>query len=258
MTKHLAIRTRIEKRVLASADLIERMGITAAQFERVALNALATNPRLAECTPASLDLAVLRCAEIGLLPDGRQAAIVPYKSTATLIPMIEGRIALARRALPGLVLRARCVYRDDEFEHLEGSEPVLRHAPSRDGRRSTEDIVAAYATALAPGMQQPEWEVLYRDELDRYRAMSSAGQRGPWKEHAAEMYEKIPLGLVLKRLPRRPGDVDPDAYDVPASDDSPAESGDQETGEIVEITAEDEEAPPPADEPPLPDGEDIF
>ena len=83
--KHQEIRARIEKRITCSADLIERMGITPAQFERVALNALATNPALANCTPQSLDLAVLRCAEIGLLPDGRQAAIIPYKTTATLI-----------------------------------------------------------------------------------------------------------------------------------------------------------------------------
>ena len=121
----------VEKRVRMSAALLERMGMTPDQYERVMLNALLQTPGLGECTNESLDLAVMLCIQAGLLPDGKQAAIIPFNSKqgkiATLIPMIEGRLLLARRATPGLTLRVRLVYKGDDWAYEEGLLPVLRH-----------------------------------------------------------------------------------------------------------------------------------
>ena len=36
-------------------------------------------------------MAVIQCINAGLVPDGKQAAIIPFKDTATLVPMIEGQ-----------------------------------------------------------------------------------------------------------------------------------------------------------------------
>ena len=203
----LVVKGIIADRINKSIELIERMGVTQEQFERVALNALVLNPEIVKCTTQSLDQAVLRCAEVGLLPDGVQAAIIPYKDKASFIPMITGKIVLARRATKGLVLRARCVYEQDDWKHVEGMHPELVHRPNKNGIKSDEAIIAVYATAIAPDWPEPEWEVLYRPEIDRYRARA-ASTRGPWSTDYAEMAEKTVLGLVLKRLPRRPGEND--------------------------------------------------
>lgn len=204
----LAQKGVVEKRVRMSASLLERMGMTVDQYERVMLNALLQTPGLAECTNDSLDLAVMHCIQAGLLPDGKQAAIIPFNSKqgkiATLVPMIEGRLMLARRATPGLTLRAKLVYQDDEWEYAEGKHTILRHVPSPTGDRTDANIIAAYATAHFPGSMEPEFEVFFRGDIDRFRAYSRS-RGGPWETHYGEMAKKAVLGQVLKRLPKAVG-----------------------------------------------------
>ena len=150
----LAVKSRMEKRVQNSKALIERMGMSVEQYENVAVNALIATPAIADCTPASVDRAIIQCIQAGLIPDGKQAAIVPFNSDggkqATLLPMIKGQLMLARRAVPGIILQAKTVYREDEFDHAEGTEPFIRHFPNANGSRTDGDIVAVYARAKFP------------------------------------------------------------------------------------------------------------
>ena len=198
----------LRNRVALSEALLERMGVTPEAFERVLLNALLANPRLVECSRASLERAVVVCIEAGLLPDGRQAAIVPYAKEATVLPMIEGRLMLARRATPGLALRVRAVFKADEWEYSEGLVPRLEHEPDLNGSRTAEDLIASYAVGVIPGSQAPEFEVHSRADTDRYRAKSRSGEKAgaPWNTEYVEMAKKTVLGQLLKRLPKRVGD----------------------------------------------------
>ena len=199
----------IIRRIQLSKDLIERMGSTVEQYERVVLNALIRTPKLAAVDPEALAITVMQCVEAGLLPDGNQAVIVPFKQNCSLIPMIEGRLRLARRATPGLAVKALCVYREDDFIHVEGLKPILEHTPNPSGPRGGADVIAAYAIAWIPGAEVPEFEVCYRADIDRHKARSAAvkmGRPGPWDTDFGEMAERVPLGLLLKRLPKRIGD----------------------------------------------------
>ena len=207
MPEEMEIQARIERRASMEKAVLERSGYSPELFSRVMLNALVMNPQIGDCDVRSLDRAMLQCIELGLMPDGRQAAIVPFKGNATLIPMIEGRIEMARRATPGLALRVRVVYASDDWEYSEGLTPVLKHTP-QDGSRSEGDLVAAYAIAIMPRSTAPEFEVMSRADIDRYRAFSAAKSRGPWASHFAEMAKKTVLGQLLKRLPKVPGDID--------------------------------------------------
>ena len=179
---NLAVRARVDKRVDDSASLVERMGLSVDQYKRVALNAFVTTPALAECTESSLDRAFMQCIMAGLMPDGKEAAIVPFNDRnngtkdATLIPMVKGQLKLARRATPGLTLNVKAVYRDDDFDHDEGTQPRLYHKPNPTGARADTDIIAVYARALFPGASAWEFEVLYRSDIDRYRAYSRSSQ----------------------------------------------------------------------------------
>ena len=200
----LAQKGVIEKRVEMSEALLKRMGMTGEEYQRICLNALLLNPALAQCTNHSIDVAVIQCINAGLVPDGKQAAIIPFKDTATLVPMIEGKLMLARRATPGIVLVTKVVYAGDDFEYAEGFPPVLKHNPSPTADRRAENIIAAYAWALVPGAQYPEMEVFFRGDIDRYRGYARS-QRGPWETHFAEMAKKAVLGQVVKRMPKAVG-----------------------------------------------------
>ena len=102
-------------------------GTPVEQYERVCLNALLVSPGLAECTPQSMDIAITHCITAGLIPDGKEAVIVPFKGVATLIPMVDGVVKCAHNAIKGLTIRARVVYQGDEFEYRDGAQVVLKH-----------------------------------------------------------------------------------------------------------------------------------
>ena len=202
----LAVKSKVEQRIDVSKPLLERMGITVEQFQRVTLDALVRNPKIAECTPQSLDLAVITAIESGLLPDGKQAAIVPFNSRegmiATLIPMIEGRIMLARHATPGISFRVKAVFRDDEFEYEEGLHAKLKHTVNPTGSRTDQELIATYAIAKLPGAIDPEFEVFYKADIDRARGYSRARGSSPWDTHFIEMAKNAPFKMLLKRLPK--------------------------------------------------------
>ena len=171
----------VTRRVRASEALLKRMGVSEDAYMTMALNALIYIPELADCTPASMDVALIQALQCGLLPNQWEAVIVPFKSTATFIPMIAGRAKMAREATRGLRIHTQTVYRDDAWEYSEGLEPVLEHKPSPDGSRADRDVLAAYAWAHVPGAPGKEYEVLLRADIDRYRAMSRprTARRGP-------------------------------------------------------------------------------
>ena len=209
------VKERLEGRIKLSEAMLVPMGITVEAFQRVALNALLANRDLGECTPESLDMAVIECIGYGLLPDGFQAKILAFNKQAQLIPMIGGRLMLARKATPGLSLRTRVVYSDDHFKHEEGLRPILEHRIKPEGAQNDSDLIAAYAVAEIPGAPAPEFEVHYRSTLDTYRARSSSSghRRSGWNTAYPEMCKKTVLGQLLKRLPRQvsdPPDTDTD------------------------------------------------
>lgn len=204
----VALRNTVTSAVRKCEGAITAMNIQPALYERVAFNALTRGgPSLQRCTTDSIHVALLQCAEMGLFPDGNEAALVPYKNKATLIPMVAGLLRLAREALPGLSIWSAVVYTGDEFDFAIGTEPHITHRPSAEVSHVQENIAAVYACARVAGAKEVETEVLFIDEILRYREMSAAGRRndGPWATHFGEMARKTALRRLLKRLPRRGG-----------------------------------------------------
>ena len=253
----------IKHRVLLSKPLVERAGYSIEAFERVCLNMLLAFPAIAACDEESVKRSIMTCVELGLVPDGRECAIVPFGQTATVMPMIKGRLKLARHATPGLALRVRVVYHDDHFVHEEGLDASLEHRPDPAAARDAESVIAAYAVANLPGAEVPEFEVLYRADLDRYRRRSAAvkaGRKGPWDTDYSEMCKKSVLGQLLKRLPEMPGMPDPDdpttdvdglttVYDGPPAGELATPEPESASAEVVEATATENPKPKPKPKP---------
>ena len=207
----LAIRGMVEKRAEVSKSILEGAGYSSERFAAVVLNAMVVNPSLEGCSVPSLEKAMIDCLNSGLMPDGKQAAIVPFRGRngpeATLIPMVDGIVKLAHNAIKGLGLRALVVYKGDHFEYSDGAHVTLNHTqgafcdPPRAIDKRPENIIAAYAVAKQPGHTEPDILVMDRAGLDIYRSYSRS-RSGPWETHYAQMCQKTVIKQLLKLMPK--------------------------------------------------------
>ena len=77
----------------------------------------------------------------------------------------------------------------------------MKHKPNPTADHSDGQVIAAYAVATRPGNMDPDFEVMDRATIDRYRGYSRS-RSGPWDTHYVEMAEKTVLKQLLKRLPK--------------------------------------------------------
>lgn len=175
--------------------------VPASRFVRATVTALLNDPRLADGLDFdSLVVSLMRCAQAGLLPDGREAAIVRYSDKAQFIPMIAGIRKVA--AEYGWTIDTKVVRVGDEFEYQSGMEPRLTHRPAL-GQRG--DLLYAYAIARHRDGRR-EIEVMDASEIAKVRKASRAASKGPWVDWEERMWEKSVGHRVGKRLPFDPGD----------------------------------------------------
>lgn len=209
------------------------------RFKRVLLTAVQNNAALATADRRTFFNSAMKAAQDGLLPDGREGAMVIYKTkmkegnrefwveAVQWMPMIAGIRKKVRNSGEIATWEAKAVYEKDTFDYVEGFEPNLIHKPHIDGDPGP--VRAAYSIAkLKSG--EISFEVMSKFQIDRIRAMSKAKDSGPWRDHYAEMCRKtvarrhskvLPMSTDLDDLIRR----DDDLYDMEgASDRNQAEA----------------------------------
>ena len=252
----LEIKRDVHQAVLKNVDVLKATGVSAAAFERVALNALIANPHLANCTRVSLSGALSKAITTGMLPDGVSAALVPLKNGKTgnleahFWPMVGGKLTKARQArgMKGISISAHCVWTADKFEDHRGSRMELIHDPAENTEETWENLRATYAIAFHAGNPVPEFEVMYKAKIIEFRQMSRS-KAGPWATHWAEMAEVRPLNRLLKRLP-----IGADLIALLQDEEAGEEYGEVEQGqeaaqeprEVNERPQREERAAPPA------------
>lgn len=181
-------------------------GMTPERFGRVALTAIQNAPALLRCEPQSLWNACMKAAQDGLLPDGREGAMIPRGNTVSWQPMVFGIITKAKRRGSVANLVSNIVYEGEPFEVLLGDDDRIVHR--RDiarVKRGKEIAVYAIAT-LKDGSK--EREVMTWDEIQAVRKMSSTPNAGPWVSAEGEMARKTVLRRLSKRLPALDDDDD--------------------------------------------------
>jgi recombination protein RecT len=173
--------------------------ITPDQFIRAVTTSAQVNPDIQACTWQSVWLACLRACRDNLLPDGVEGAIVPYKTTATWIPMYQGLLRRFRRSGQFKAVLADCVRDGDTFRHfVDETGPHIYHEPSGNFEAP---IVKVYALATTKegGIFVT---VLPIAEADKIKRMSRATRDdAPWKMWPEEMYKKTALRRLSKVLP---------------------------------------------------------
>lgn len=238
------------------------------RFCRVLLTAMNKNPALAEAlndsrNQASVLSAFMRCAEMGLEPDGRRAVINCYKKgntgtyDVTLIPMYQGLAELAMRS--GLISNIHCdkVCENDDFSWENGE---IKH--KIDFRKPRGAAYAFYCIVkFKDGSIKTETMSLeevneIRDRSTAYQSAKKYGKTCPWNTDYSEMAKKSVFRRCSKWLPLSPEqraaiEADDDDYTATAASfkqttedkfaqamgmgDAPAETG--ETIDVA-VTAE--------------------
>ena len=100
------------------------------RFERVAQTAVQNTPALLDPQKVerrSLFVALVKAAQDGLLPDGREGAIVPYKGKAMWQPMVAGIMTKVRRSGEIANWEVAAVFEKDTFERLLGDDQRRAH-----------------------------------------------------------------------------------------------------------------------------------
>lgn len=172
------------------------------RFERIAQTAVQTNPDLLFCDRRSLWNAIIRCATDGLLPDGREAALVLYNDKrrgkiAQYMPMIAGLRKKVRNSGELEDWTVQVVRMNDQFEFELGDSPFIRHAPNFD---DPGPIRGVYSIATLKGGAK-SYEVMNRAQVEEVRGRSRAKDSGPWTTDYEEMARKTVARRHSKVLP---------------------------------------------------------
>lgn len=189
---------------------------------QIALSAINTTPKLAECSPATILSCVMKCSALGLEPsavDGLgRAYILPYRSKqgmqAQLILGYKGMIDLARRSGEIKDISARAVYKGDEFEYSFGLDEKLHHRPAAREHEQGEKPTHVYMVAhFKDGGHY--MDVMTAQEVEAVRKRSKAANNGPWVTDYEAMSKKTVIRRAFPYLP-----VSVEAMNAAASDDT--------------------------------------
>lgn len=169
------------------------------RFGQMTVMALQSNPKLNECDRPSLFMELVKCARMGLVPDGNEAAIVPYRKTPKLLPMVWGLHKLVKQSGEINSLLADLVYENDVFKYGRNQHgTIFEHIPEILGNRG--ELVGAYAVAY---MKEGPLEVEFMNEGDLAKVRSMAGDNSAWAGiWKSEMQKKAVLKRLMKRLPK--------------------------------------------------------
>lgn len=168
------------------------------RFARVVMTAVGSNPDLLKADRASLLEASLKAAQDGLLPDGRDGALVIYGQKVQWMPMIAGILKKVRNSGELLSISAYVAHEKDKFFYRLGDDETIEHEPFLDGDPGKPRIVYAVAKTKDGGTYR---EVMTVGEVEKVRAVSKAKNAGPWTQWWGEMARKTVLRRLAKRLP---------------------------------------------------------
>ena len=212
------------------------------RFERVCIMAVQKNPKLLETDLRTLFLECQKAAADGLLPDGREAVLVPRwnkdlgREAATYQPMTQGLLKLARNSGEIASIHVEIAYKGEDFAVILGDQPHIHHVRNID-LVDVAPPIAVYAVAhLKNGDMQRE--VLTAKQVEAIRNSNKFWQKSPWAgPFVGEMWRKAALRRLYKKLPSSTDKEGRDRF-------SKAIERDAIDGEAADVT--DQPAPPAA------------
>lgn len=205
--------------------------VSVEKFTRVAQTAIQNQPDLLNVDRRSLFGAIVRLAQDGLLPDGREAAIVKFGDKAQAMPMIAGILKKVRQSGEVAYVSAQIVYSNDRFKWTLGFDENVEHEPAPLDQEPGEPVAAYAVAVLKDGSRL--LEVMRKSEIEKVRQVSRSKNAGPWVQWWGEMARKTVMRRLSKRLPMS-SDLD-DAFE---RDETLRGAEQQPAGEVLEMARE--------------------
>jgi recombination protein RecT len=168
------------------------------KFIRVVMTAVGNNPELLNANRTTLWAACMKCAADGLLPDGREAALVTFGQDVNYMPMIGGILKKVRNSGELSSITSNIVYKNDVFKYwVDEDGEHIKHEPELFGSRG--DAIGVYALAKTKD------GAVYIEVMDKAQVLavkSMSKTKKVWEgafEH--EMWRKSAIRRLSKRLP---------------------------------------------------------
>jgi recombination protein RecT len=174
------------------------------RFIRTVLTAIQQTPDLVQADRNSLFGACMKAASQGLQLDGKEAALVTFRSRdgvkVQYMAMLSGLLKLVRNSGELSSITSQIIYEKDKFKYWVDSDGEhLNHEPNMFVDRGT--VIGCYALAKTKD-NAVYIEVLTMDEINAVRSVSRSKDSGPWAgAFKHEMYKKTALRRLIKRLP---------------------------------------------------------
>ena len=178
--------------------------ISPQKISRVIMTEITKNTRLLKCTKESVLTSVMEACQLGLVPNSVQglAYLIPYGTKCQLITGYKGLISLALQSGRLASIWGRIVREGDDFKYEEGTTPFIHHKPLISSRADKAgEVKGAYAIAKMKGGEDTQFEFLTLLDIERVKARSSSGNRGPWVDDYDQMAKKTAVRQLLKWLP---------------------------------------------------------
>lgn len=184
-----------------SVDVFQRRAQEAALFSQSLVGR--------SVSPQSLQIAARKMCQTGLIPDGEEAALVPFKdrktgiTTVTFMPMWKGLAKLAWQVL-GAEIHRGMVYEDDTVRRVAGVgvAPVLEITSQPfAGKKKAIGCWASMhilGSQFVKAEQYPRYVTLELEDIDAamQRSASARKKEGPWISD----WEKMALKTAVKQL----------------------------------------------------------
>ena len=218
-------------KMLTGGDIVLPDNVSQDAFRNAAIVAIQDNPQLLDADQQSLFKSVRRAASCGLVPDGREGALVVFKTkdkdggwknAVQFMPMVFGLMKMARRSGTIREIRAHIVYQNEvdqgRFTYIVGDAERLEHLPILFGEKGAPVAAYAIATMMDGSIIR---EFMSAEEIDTVRRAGSS-QRiyqkgaapkvsdtpiGIWADWWAEMWKKTVIRRITKRLDLSADDV---------------------------------------------------
>jgi len=135
------------------------------RYVRVVMTAVQMNPKLQNADRASFWTSCMKAAQDGLLPDGREGALVIYSTKigkewidkVVWMPMIAGLRKKVRNSETIATWDVHAVHAKDKFDYEEGDDPYIKHKPympkplERSGAETDEQYAERLRAHIDPG-----------------------------------------------------------------------------------------------------------
>lgn len=202
---------RFIDKIKESWDLVLPSVCTPDRFARVALSCIRKNEKLYQAIQtkegrASTAEAFMKCAELGIEPDGRRAYLIPYKNEVQLIIDYKGIAELAMRSGYVSNIHADKVCEKDDFVYNMGN--IEKHIINFREERGEPYAYYAVVT-FKDGTKKSE--VMSKKEVDKIKERSAAWNSWlkykkvcPWNTDYDEMAKKTVFKRLAKWIPQSP------------------------------------------------------